>query len=216
MDNHLPVPLEARSRDPCRKRRFRLLGAFALLATISLITTSFWSPAPPSSATVPRHLGEIIKKCRALQTPAGVDSEQFHKRTHSDRFVPGTKPVLIRNARIWTGNQNGTEVLHGSILIDKGLIKAVGKLPRIQADGPYEGLVVVDAKGAWVTPGSESLLDVKSLRFNITFNQLWTSTLTLVTRHLLRLKVRRTTIPFTVSHNHGYGAHVGWTSTHMN
>lgn len=134
--------------------------ALVLLTALGFISLQLHAPNLPTGTLVPPHLGEVIKKCRALHTPAGVDEALFHKRTHSDRFVPGTKPTLIRNARIWTGNSNGTEVINGSILLDRGMIKALGRVPHISAEGPYKDLVVVDANGAWVTPGSEHMLSL--------------------------------------------------------
>ncbi|KAF7312052.1 Carbohydrate esterase family 9 protein [Mycena indigotica] len=69
------------------------------------------------------------------------------------KFVPGTRPHLLQNARLWTGEKNGTQVLLADILIDRGLIKAVGKLEArlLKQYGPE--LVVIDAEEAWITPG---------------------------------------------------------------
>ncbi|KAG6832608.1 hypothetical protein H0H92_014444 [Tricholoma furcatifolium] len=99
----------------------------------------------------------IIEQCNSLKAKAGPPTD-FHKRRQSDRFVSGTKPVLIKRARIWTGARNGTEVIHGDILLDKGLIKSVGHLYGLQ-ESYGESLLVVDAKGAWVTPG---IVDIHS------------------------------------------------------
>jgi hypothetical protein len=52
------------------------------------------------------------------------------------------------------GGNNGTEVLDANILIEGGIIKAVGRVPP-SVTGPYEELKVIDLKGAWVTPGSK-------------------------------------------------------------
>ncbi|KDQ28082.1 hypothetical protein PLEOSDRAFT_1077055 [Pleurotus ostreatus PC15] len=83
-------------------------------------------------------------------------SEGFDKRQQSDRFVPGTKPYLLTNARIWTGLENGTEVIRGDVLIDKGIIKGVGHFGRgfiANARTRFADLEVVDAGGKWLTPG---------------------------------------------------------------
>jgi dihydroorotase-like cyclic amidohydrolase len=65
--------------------------------------------------------------------------------------VKGTKPTLIRNATIWTGLDDGKEVIQGDILIDKGLIK------KVWSDSvdlrSYANVEVLDAAGAWVSPG---------------------------------------------------------------
>ena len=57
--------------------------------------------------------------------------------------------MLIHNATIWTGGADGKEVLRGDVLMAGGLIKWVGG-SRVSK---MEGLVIVDAKGKWVTPG---------------------------------------------------------------
>ncbi|KZV62706.1 carbohydrate esterase family 9 protein, partial [Peniophora sp. CONT] len=97
---------------------------------------------------------EILARCRALDvTPA--PPRNFYRRDSSDRAVEGTKPVLIQNARIWTGANNGTEVVEGDVFIDKGIIKGVGHLGRkhIQSLKEKHDIVVLDAEGAWLTPG---------------------------------------------------------------
>jgi cytosine/adenosine deaminase-related metal-dependent hydrolase len=66
--------------------------------------------------------------------------------------VAGTPPVLIRNATIWTGRFDGHEVVSGDVLLDKGIIKGVGEVERSVVDS-YGNLVVIDARGAWVTSG---------------------------------------------------------------
>lgn len=83
----------------------------------------------------------------------------FHKRSQSDRFAHGTKPVLIQRGTIWTGRNNGTEVIHGDILLDKGIIKSVGHLRRGTLEMYGSDLVVIDAKNAWITPG---IIDIHS------------------------------------------------------
>ncbi|KAJ7931230.1 carbohydrate esterase family 9 protein [Mycena leptocephala] len=87
-------------------------------------------------------------QCTALG-PGPPDN--FHSRTESDRFVKGTKPTIIRNATIWTGLDDGKEVIQGDILIDKGLIK------KVWSDSvdlrSYANVEVLDAAGAWVSPG---------------------------------------------------------------
>lgn len=98
----------------------------------------------------------IIAQCRYTRTPAGPP-RNFHSRDHSDRYVPDTKPTLIKNARIWTGGQNGTEIVQGDLLLQKGLIRAVGNFPLHFLENFQ--LEVVDAHGAWVTPG---LVDLHS------------------------------------------------------
>lgn len=100
---------------------------------------------------VPMNAQQIIQQCHSLYTLPGPP-KNFNSRSESDRFQRGTKPILIENATLWTGGKNGHEVVSGSLLLDKGLIKAVGRIDQTILDS-YEDLDVVDAHGAWVTPG---------------------------------------------------------------
>lgn len=95
---------------------------------------------------------EALARCHQLSLRPGPP-EHFHERTSSDRFETGTPPVLIQNAKLWTGRKNGTEVIKGDILLDKGLIQSIGHLPRSSLQNYAKNLVIVDAKNAWVTPG---------------------------------------------------------------
>lgn len=99
----------------------------------------------------------ILSRCAALKfipRPA----QNFLSREESDRFEPGTNATLIRNCIIFTGKNNGTEVINGDILLDKGIIKGLGKISgRIIDNTP--NLTIINAKRAWVTPG---LIDLHS------------------------------------------------------
>ena len=135
----------------------------ALLVLLSLVTTwAFWSTIAPGfpnylghsshqSQTVPINAQDIISRCQSLKSIPGPP-QNFHSREVSDRYEPGTKATLIKNAVIFTGEKGGSVVIHGSIFLDKGIIKHVGKVPpRLLQTDP--NIDVVDAKGAWVTPG---------------------------------------------------------------
>lgn len=99
----------------------------------------------------------LSARCKYLRTPAGPPTSFYH-RTQSDRYVDGTKAVLLRNAKIWTSRVNGTEVIHGDLLLDQGIVKAVGRVPRAMLLGMSD-VETVDLHGAWVTPG---LVDLHS------------------------------------------------------
>ena len=107
------------------------------------------------------HRNELRAICKSIRTPAGPPKPCCGAaRTENDRFVSGTPPVLLRNAKIWTGARNGTEIIYGDVLLDRGLVVAVGYIPPnlLQSvEGPE--LNVVDVGGAWVTPG---LVDLHS------------------------------------------------------
>lgn len=110
-----------------------------------------FSQAPP-------HIQGVINKCLSLQQEPGPPPD-FWKRSRSDRYEHGTKPVLIKGGRIWTGKENGTQVIYGDILMEKGIIQNVGRLGWMNLTAFGGDLQVVDAKGAWITPG---LVDVHS------------------------------------------------------
>ncbi|KAL0060513.1 hypothetical protein AAF712_012703 [Marasmius tenuissimus] len=78
--------------------------------------------------------------------------KDFYNRTQSDRFdasLAPKHPVVVRNATILTGEvAEGLEIVFGDVLLDKGIIKAVGKIGKL--DGEVEE---IQAHGAWVTAG---------------------------------------------------------------
>ncbi|KAF8322076.1 hypothetical protein DL93DRAFT_2071836 [Clavulina sp. PMI_390] len=94
---------------------------------------------------------EILDECAALYTLPGPPKD-FGERTVSDRFEPAAVPTLITNATIWTGNNNGTEVIHGGeIFLEGGLIKYVGD--RVPSHFTTNNRVrSINAQLAWVTP----------------------------------------------------------------
>ncbi|KAJ7498753.1 hypothetical protein FB451DRAFT_1334381 [Mycena latifolia] len=107
--------------------------------------------------TAPVNAQEIQAKCRAIQSPAGP-FPFFLKREVSDRFEVGTNSTLITNATLLTGRGNNTHVLHGDLYLDKGLVKAIGELSHRTLENTFN-LTVINAMGAWVTPG---LVDIHS------------------------------------------------------
>ena len=129
--------------------------AIAFFTTI--FTTETSNPGvlyPRSSQNLPTYNYSkpvILSHCAALKiTPS--PPQDFHSREESDRFEPGTNATLIRNCVIFTGKDNGTEVIHGDILLDKGVIKGLGKISgRVIDNTP--NLTIIDANHAWVTPG---------------------------------------------------------------
>ncbi|KAJ7105170.1 hypothetical protein C8R44DRAFT_715403 [Mycena epipterygia] len=92
-------------------------------------------------------------QCLSLRASLEPSSAFIASRTvvGSDRFVEGTPPVLIRNAKILTGARNGTEVVFGDVLLDKGLVVAVGYIPH--ALTLLSNLQIIDAGGKWISPG---------------------------------------------------------------
>ena len=134
--------------------------AFAFFATLFTGASNpgvLYPRSPQNPSTYNYSKPVILSHCAALKTTPRPPQD-FLSREESDRFEPGTNATLIRNCVIFTGKDNGTEVIHGDILLDKGVIKGLGKISgRVIDDTP--NLTIIDAKHAWVTPG---LIDLHS------------------------------------------------------
>ncbi|OSD06097.1 carbohydrate esterase family 9 protein [Trametes coccinea BRFM310] len=141
---------------PGQPPRRRLLR-FVLAAVLSVALVQYLrfyvhlSHEYDGGAKVPLRAQEYLDKCHLLTVKPGPPPD-FHTRTHSDRFVPGTPPTLITNATIWTGRGNGLEVVHGDILLHGGIIRRVGHLQRSMLD-EFGDLARIDAQGRWISPG---------------------------------------------------------------
>ncbi|TFK54413.1 composite domain of metallo-dependent hydrolase [Heliocybe sulcata] len=135
-----------------RSKAFKFLWiALGVVGTLLVVSqTQHGLPWPRRRA--PLHASAIQAKCLANDFQPAPPAD-FYKRSHSDRFAPGTKPVLIKNARIWTGAHNGTEIIKGGIFLDGGIIREVGHISRGTLDKFRHKLVEYDAEGRWVTPG---------------------------------------------------------------
>ncbi|KAJ7242763.1 composite domain of metallo-dependent hydrolase [Mycena haematopus] len=138
------------------KPRKRFLGGYSsLLPLLALLLASNFAifgffHQPQRFTEVPLHSETTLARCRALDAkPAPPPS--FNLRTQSDRFQPGTRAVLVKNATIWTGRVDGLEILKGDIFMDGGIVVAVGVIEQSVLDSHEYDLV--DARGAWVTPG---------------------------------------------------------------
>ena len=136
-----------------RTARFDVL-ALCVLAGILTITSLCYLESSPRwlsrlGAYNDLDKAHVLAQCAALKLPAGP-SPDFHARTSSDRFEPGTRSTLITNATIWTGMRGGKEVVTGSILLDRGLVKAIGTIPPNFVGNDVE---VMNVGGSWVTPG---------------------------------------------------------------
>ncbi|KAJ7682612.1 hypothetical protein DFH06DRAFT_1076348 [Mycena polygramma] len=108
----------------------------------------------PLEARVPGDAPQIQAKCYAIKSSPSP-SPFFLKREVSDRFEAGTNSTLITNATILIGKGNDTRTLRGDLYLDKGIVKAIGSRSRLLAN--TFNLTVINANGAWVTPG---LVDV--------------------------------------------------------
>ncbi|KZT70361.1 composite domain of metallo-dependent hydrolase [Daedalea quercina L-15889] len=150
--------LDARRRSSLS--RTLLLALCTAVATATVLTyNTFLQASAPSQRIhhVPLNAETILSQCTALRETPRPPTD-FFARDASDRFEPGTKSTLIKNARIWTGARNGTEIVYGDVYLDKGVVKGIGYIPDYQYTSERD-VIVVDAKGGWVTPG---LVDLHS------------------------------------------------------
>ncbi|EJD37990.1 composite domain of metallo-dependent hydrolase [Auricularia subglabra TFB-10046 SS5] len=151
MDAKLPPYTTARAAPRPQFARLAALVALALIGSASFLFNVGSSAAGGTAHTVPINAQAILATCAALHAPVEVP-RNFAARDRSDRFEEGTKATLIKNATIWTGNDDGKEIIRGDILLDGGVIRHVGKFSRSLL--PESAVFnVVDAKGGWVTPG---------------------------------------------------------------
>ncbi|EKM59751.1 uncharacterized protein PHACADRAFT_181721 [Phanerochaete carnosa HHB-10118-sp] len=156
------VEAAIRSRRSATVKRPLLLALCATIATLSLYACNFYlasSSRNPETRIhrVPAHAGQILRQCASLKaTPK--PPHDFHTRAQSDRFEPGTRPTLIKNARVWTGARNGTETVKGDVLLEGGVVKGIGYIPQTLLNN-LKDPATVEANGAWVTPG---LVDLHS------------------------------------------------------
>jgi hypothetical protein len=143
---------------PVRRAHSSILRKQALLVGLLTFTSLLWFAYQVTAidrrprTRIPLHADAILEKCASLELPAGPPSD-FHKRTESDRFVHGTKPTLLKNATIWTGRADGHEVVTGDLLLDRGLIQAIGEVDAALISSYGSDLVSVNVHGAWISPG---------------------------------------------------------------
>jgi hypothetical protein len=157
------LPTISNKTSPPRKFRRNFLFILTVLAGSQLY---FLSSSFPTlfrrTEQLPFHAERSLARCASLRVSAGPPTN-FHDRTESDRFEHGAKATLLHNARIWTGGNNGTEVIHGDVFLDKGIIQGVGNLNMNALRSHVNGMIahgelnVVDVHGAWVTPGCVGL-----------------------------------------------------------
>ncbi|KAK7470198.1 hypothetical protein VKT23_001636 [Stygiomarasmius scandens] len=140
-----PAPFVQRRRAKANSllRVLSVLSLVAVGAYVSLFTVHLRGNTSLSS--IPINANEIQQKCRNLNVVPGPPSD-FYSRSKSDRFEHGTKSVLIKNATIWTGEK---VIESGDVLLDKGIIKAIGSVDESQ----YGFVDKINAHGAWLSPG---------------------------------------------------------------
>jgi len=87
------LPRNGSERQPKGRPLLKRMTVFVILPVIWFyFAHSFADP-------VPTHAEDILAKCKSLNKPAGPPPD-FSERGQSDRFEPGTKPTLIKNAKV--------------------------------------------------------------------------------------------------------------------
>ncbi|KAG7096767.1 hypothetical protein E1B28_004178 [Marasmius oreades] len=98
-------------------------------------------------------LQTVLQRCETLRIkPDGLmpNFTETHtsNRVHHREIV---KSIVISNATIFTGIKDGN-IVRGEILLENGVVRAIGQhVPRDLVQAGHAS--VVDAQGAWVTPG---------------------------------------------------------------
>ena len=115
---------ELTTRRQSRGKLFLVLGSLALLY---LAVNYIFHVQQSRSVLIQQHsyAPEILDRCRTLDVKPAPPND-FYSRTQSDRFAPGTRATVIRNATIWTGFDDGKEILQGDMLLDGGIIRWIG------------------------------------------------------------------------------------------
>lgn len=146
-----------------RRRRRRLLRL--IIATV-LIYLCYSAYRITSNTAKPRHtlsieqLREDLAHCNVLRR---VPADPSGIREYNKRWTNGTRPVLVRNATIWTGEPApGTtpaEVktgiayswIHSDVFLDRGLIQRIS--PHIDVQEIPNDSAIFDAEGRQLTAG---------------------------------------------------------------
>ncbi|KAH9858830.1 hypothetical protein C2E23DRAFT_800280 [Lenzites betulinus] len=150
-----PITLEPDALNSSQKhttgfRRLTLLLGFAVAFGI-YFNLGLRAAFEPRVETIPLEAQSILARCQSLQLQPGPPAN-FHTRTYSDRFQQGTKPVLVRNATIWTGFSSGSEILRGDVLLNNGLILSISQ-GAFDVLTKRRNVTIIEANGAWLTPG---------------------------------------------------------------
>ncbi|KAF8584419.1 carbohydrate esterase family 9 protein [Ramaria rubella] len=153
--------LPERQASPCSGHIYHArLTAVTLLSALTcyLISSAWIFPGILKShgglsASERKH---ILGRCQSLNVLPG----QHRVRSESDRFVAGTNATLLRNGKVSFELGRASGLVYGDILLDKGLVKAVGYIsPKLLASFGEDELSITDLGGSWVTPG---LVDLHS------------------------------------------------------
>ena len=136
-----------------RRKSSWLLRVLLVLSVFVLFRVHFtYLGTGQQEIRIPANAEEILNRCQNIGLKPSPPPD-FNDRVVSDRFDVGTKPTLIRNATIWTGQANGPEIIKGDIFLNGGIIKGIGRVDEGPLKTLHRNLVIVEVNGAWVTPG---------------------------------------------------------------
>jgi imidazolonepropionase-like amidohydrolase len=152
---------------PRQSSSMRLLHALCSLSVGLFVWSSLTGnmpaplafPFPKEPEPLPPFVLDGMKQCKIINRPTPNPHDNTAKRTHSDRFVAGTRPVWLKNGTVWTGEEDGTEVRYSAdVWLDGGVVRRIGsseEMRELSAAAAEGGADVdeVDLHGAWVTPG---------------------------------------------------------------
>lgn len=145
-------------------RRFNLLtfkasdiaSLIALLFIVYKVSSSYYEfPFPSKPESLPPHIIEGQKQCAIISRPPPSPKPFTSKRKTSDRYVPGTGAVWLKNATLWTGENDGQEIRKGDgVYLENGVIRHIGSEKDIRSALSLESdAEEIDLHGAWLTPG---------------------------------------------------------------
>ncbi|WVN90229.1 uncharacterized protein L203_105465 [Cryptococcus depauperatus CBS 7841] len=115
----------------------------------------------PQPTPLPDYVLQGMKQCEVISRPPPHFMRfNAQSRKRSDRFVAGTKSVWLKNGTVWTGEDDGHEILKEvGVFLEDGLIRKIGmesEMSMFVQDREYEE---IELNGAWVTPG---IVDIHS------------------------------------------------------
>ena len=154
-----------KSRRQHRRLLRRVTDACLLISVCSILAVLFDRnssvhpldfPFPSRPTVTPPFISEGLKQCEIITRSPPNPKPFTGKRKTSDRYAAGTRAVLLKNATLWTGENDGEEVLRGaSVLLDRGVIHRIGgdDLVALANSASLQSVEAIELHGAWVTPG---------------------------------------------------------------
>ncbi|KWU41045.1 hypothetical protein RHOSPDRAFT_27892, partial [Rhodotorula sp. JG-1b] len=133
-----------------------LLGHFGALDQPSPAPSNLAASIASLSAESRRDWQHTIDRCEDLHVLPGPPDDFLGTRQKSDRATDTTPHVLIENARVWTGKVDADgkyqTLQNATLRLRDGLIVEISEGGAAAPTAEKEE-TVVDAQGAWITPG---------------------------------------------------------------